>query len=363
MKKLLIVLMALFLFGCISSPSDSPPLDLQMGNSASPADEAESELFSYMEYNGVSIPVLPDRLPIEGLFYLKSQSSDPGAVYELVPRHLIAKSGCLLSRYRDDGDPERHGTLIDYITIEKTDSDLTAEHEGYVLNDGALYLSKTDLYHENIDALESYSYIYTNREKDAGINIEWTYTPENPDEQNKGQYWANIIYDLKTKQIISNDTYITQNMDLFSRKPETPEFRNGEKKDVQEIRRDLGSMPEIGEIRELAYNDGRLNKGPAKFSYAVGNFIVDGIHEEPITVCLDPLSAKLADFNYEKTDEPDGDWVLTNEKNRYVFDDGWKLLSWSDDDYSVEYSYSDSSIELKITDLKSGSVEEIGYDQ
>ena len=78
---------------------------------------------------------------------------------------------------------------------------------------------------------------------------------------------------------------------------------------------------------------------------------------------LDPLSARLADFHYEKTDEPDGDWVLTDEKNRYVFDDGWKLLSWSDDDHSVEYSYSDSGIELKIADLKSGSVEEIGYDQ
>ena len=246
--------------------------------------------------------------------------------------------------------------------ITETDFGFEGQHEGYVLSDGALYLIKTDFYYEDSRSREFYSYIYTSRDKDAGISVEWSYLPEYPDESNSGDYWAGYKYDLKTRELLESNTFITKNMDLFSRKLEVPEFRNDEKKDVQEIRKDLNSMIETGEIIELAAYDFESNeKNEAKLWYIVGDFIADGKREEPIVIYLDPMTAYLREFRYERAEDSSGNWILTNDENRFVFDENWKLLSWSDNQYSVVYSYSEDGIDLNITDKNTGSAESIKY--
>ena len=363
MKKCLICLLFLFVFaGCGNTDLNMGSVDLQLGNSSDSVSIEDGDPFDYTEYEGTSIPILAEPLPVDELFYLRCWPGMDFPEYSMLPKHLLAKSGCLLSKYGDDGDPERHGTLIDYVDITETDFGFEGQHEGYVLSDGALYLIKTDFYYEDSRSREFYSYIYTSRDKDAGISVEWSYLPEYPDESNSGDYWAGYKYDLKTRELLESNTFITKNMDLFSRKLEVPEFRNDEKKDVQEIRKDLNSMIETGEIIELAAYDFESNeKNEAKLWYIVGDFIADGKREEPIVIYLDPMTAYLREFRYERAEDSSGNWILTNDENRFVFDENWKLLSWSDNQYSVVYSYSEDGIDLNITDKNTGSAESIKY--
>ena len=363
MKKSLIFILLLFVFaGCSNTSLNNGTIDLQFGNSSNTASIEDGDPFEYVEYEDTSIPVLSGPLPVNELFYLRFFGDEESVEYRMIPRHLLAKSGCLLSIYGDDGDPERHGTLIDYVDITETASGFEGQHEGYVLGDGALYLIKTDLYYEESSSHESYIYMYTNREKDAGVSVNWSFTPERPNESNIGDYWAGYIYDLKTRTLLVSNTYIAKNMDLFSREPEIPEFRNDEKKDVQKIREDLNSMIETGEINELAYNFEPQEKVETRFWFAVGYFIADGTREEPITIYLDPMTAYLREFRYEKPEDMSGDWILKKDENRFVFDDNWRLMSWSDDQYSAVYTYSDNGIDLSITNKDSGRTESIRYE-
>ena len=151
-------------------------------------------------------------------------------------------------------------------------------------------------------------------------------------------------------------------MSLFSREPETPEFRNDEKKDVRQIKADLNSMIETGEIQELTYNTEPLIYEGTRFWYVVAYFVADGAREEPTMIYLDPMTAYLSQFRYEKTEGTSGDWVLANDANRFVFDENWRLLSWSDDHYSTDYTYSDNGIDLNITNKESGLAESVRFD-
>ena len=98
MRRCLVVLLLMFIItGCGNIDLSMGPIDPQLGDSSAAASIEDGDPFDYVEYEGASIPVLTEPLPVNELFYLRSWMNEEYPDYKMVPKHLLAKSGCLLS--------------------------------------------------------------------------------------------------------------------------------------------------------------------------------------------------------------------------------------------------------------------------
>ena len=360
-NKIIVFLLVVILSGCSLSELNTGPLDMQMGNDTGSATVEDGDPFEYFEYDDAQIPVLPDPLNVDELFYLQKSAPESLEPYWMIPKHFLATAKARLGMHGEIGDSERFASLVSYVDIEETGYGYYEQLEGYLLNDGSLYLLDKHKWFEEKDADERIAYIYTTRKNEAYIERWWSYTPPNPNESTVGKNETSFVYDLDTRELKGQESFRIQHMEYYSmEEEEIPEYKHDVKKDVSELRNDLRSTIEIGEIRDLAFDEyGTADKSVTALMWVVGNFIADGVQEEPIMIRVSPEIAYLQKYIFND----DGtDMVMSKDDDIFRFDEGWRLLSWENSRYEVDYSYGDSNVELSIRDKETGSYETVNYE-
>ena len=353
MKKIFILLViALIATGCNNTNKEN-----ELPQTEIPVEEVELEdVFKYVDYNGISIPVLTEALNLDERAYLVRKSHVSGEELEIIPLEYVMVVTSYTNRRAKDGEKPVADKIVCYVTLEKQEDGLSAHMEGYNQRTGKLFVVGDYKQTDDKD-VEAYINYYTVWENEGYIDSSYL---EKASHEGEKSFDETFRFDLSTKELIdkevtwrTSDKYTPQN-DL-----PVPENRIGETKNLK----DIDEMVKIGNLAEMD-NESTDPKKNSEMCIYIRFITYGGALEQPFDIYVTKEMARLRELKikYERSDEKIIHRIIDYVGGGQMkLNESWRPLTWENDEVTVNYTYENDGLKMEIVNKTTEESETISY--
>ena len=364
-KLFIFLILLLIAGGCTSNPIDISGIDST--NRAPEEIKAEGNPFVIYEHEGKNIPVLADALPMNRDYYLKKQlwriDTDHA---ELIPTSYMILGNARSTLYSENGDHSKREDVAMYVDVSTDGKDLDVKFEGYIKNNGKLFIegwTKVEHFIKDENAED-----YRREQLQTAYNLVgdvayaqkgWSYY----DGEHVQSFGESFCIDAKSKELTEKNIF-NDNSDIYSYDNDLgmPEYRFEVTKDRKEIIDDLSNMYCLWTSDHFREEDYLISEYMNEELWKVFDM---PYMEDSLSIYVHPEIAYLRDYELTTREDNEGhtyEGIFEKDDERYFFDGDWKLVKYENSEIKTEYTYEDGHIDIKLTDLVSGNSETLKYE-
>ena len=354
MKRVtLVILMLLTLVGCTSNgePSNTP---------VEPPVEVKEDLFKIYKQDNYEVPILEEPLAGgDGIYWVRDDKKT-GYIYEAIPTSYIIECNTRSNLYMEGpNEAPKIEPLILYMTVTADGNERNLLYTGYLKNSGSLFVEGKGISLEDYSREQQFDFFNIVR-NEAFTSRNWAYSsPEGEQEE----FMEIYLFDTADKGLILNEV-TSDTTERYSQDNNLgiPEYKNEIKKDKQELASDVNKKVLLATKEER--HDDEKPLVSRVFEDELDRLFDIGYIQGPYKIYVEPEIAKIREYTAEIKVNDDGleyERKLTDEKGTYYFDTNWRLAEYVNEDIKAEYTYTDKTVNIKLTDLKSQEEIEIEY--